>query len=212
MTDYEELDGLGRRRPRRGLRGRFKRSASRSIGKALSKVGQVISQPLYDTVIPVASQTEQTWFTTPRGGTANDTSTVKTSYHTNMTLSGQLPTPQSFEMIGVAWMVESTALVDGIQELMDGYTVLTIADKEYFTLPNNAIPIQGSWIPTAGQTTSASNFADGRPYFKMYKPITIKATHSFFGKTVWNNGLTAVGTNLNNLHLLLIGNLTRSVN
>jgi len=216
LEGYEELDDLGKRRRRRRRPRRRSRVRGRSISRSLSKLGQVITQPLYDSFIPDGSDAEYNFFSIPRGQSGNS-GVLKTTYHTNMVLAGQLPTPQSFTVYGLKWICQSNQTGVGYDNLFDGYSQFHIADKQYLECPNNQIPIGSSMNyftvpPATALDGDSSVFTFGHKDMYVFKePLVIKSTHSFYIKTTWNTAPVTTATYNSMYWLVLVGNLTRSV-
>jgi hypothetical protein len=103
-------------------------------------------QPLYDYygVTVATALTRQLLFQIPQGGNytpAGGAAFVKTEWHTNMVLQGQLPSPQKFFAKAISVSVRGDIVAaDAVRFLWDTLLILNISGRPYLQISVSKIP------------------------------------------------------------------------
>lgn len=173
---------------------------------ALLAEGGVITQELWDSVVPGAAAVQVTLFTVPLGQAG------KLLYQTNMRQGGQLPKGWSFNCMAVSWHVEPDMLIADMIALSKGSYQLTVSDKVWSegvltTLPSGGgIDFQSdvaAGIDIVGRfgTPMANNLK------QFSRSIPIKAAEGFYVTIDW-----AVAPGEKKFWFVLHGELQRGLN
>lgn len=173
-------------------------------------VMDVITQPLYDKQTVLAAGTSLlTFFAVPVGQSG------KTLADTNMRLAGQLPSPQSYEVRGVAVKLGAVCTAaDAKTILATGFLTLFIGAKDWWTVPLE-LTSSGAGIVGFADGTASTNFAvtngvaDPRAIAMLTRPITINENENFSVTVQWPAAITPVANTT--MIVALHGELTRSV-
>ena len=141
------------------------------------------TQPLYDRETYTSGTTTRIrFFTVPLGQAG------KTFVHTNMTLSGELPQPQSFRCYGISLFLgpgatsgEEKNYLDVESLFYEAYLIFHIGEKDKIVGNCMLFPSGMGVAPActgAVATLQAGNFgvADPRAIFTLSKPIPIGVT------------------------------------
>jgi hypothetical protein len=170
----------------------------------------VITQPLYDSASIATAATSATFFQTPRGQGG------KTTLETNMTLAGQLPSPWTFSILGLAWIFEANTSFADAKVLIDqGFFQLLIGAKEFLTGPLRFLPggtgLIGFSNIAAAATESIVNNGVPSPHdlYMLTKPIQLLENENFQVTVTFPTAITLVATR--KVWFVLHGELTRSV-
>lgn len=180
-----------------------------------------ITQPLYDCLTldgdAVLPGSPMYWFTSPIGGAELNGNTSKTPLHTNMEVSGQLPNPRLFTIMGISVTVSaftSGVVTIGANEFMpinlledlkriyyySSYQ-LRVGNKEYVNTPMVNVPsnygAEGCAIyDDSVVADAAANYLMLRDYFQstgrhhavVKKPITIAPQQTFRTSIFFDTG------------------------
>ncbi len=181
----------------------------------------VITQPLYDRETVLAAGTASLSFFTRAVGQNNAAGVAKTLLDTFMPLAGQLPSPWTFEIKGVAVKLPNDVIDLNAKEILDtGFLVLTIGSKDWLTLPLDLVPggagLSGfSGAATTVAATTIDRFAttngvpDPRAIYMLTRPINILENENFRVDVTWAPAVTPT-VNVP-MKVILHGELTRSV-
>lgn len=163
---------------------------------------RALRNPLYDTdVLPAGPATQVLFYQRPQGQ-ANAAATVKTEADTNLTIGGQLASPQMFDIFGFQSAVLGPRAAPSIPVLadfnlvyMEGVFAFTFgSQRRWLELPLERIP-QGPSRFTTGATVAVQSAAQGWPSVKEFypfvkptgKPYRIKAGETFQVSWRWPN-------------------------
>lgn len=159
-------------------------------------------EPLYDSVLILAAapSAERVWFQRPIGQTLEDNATAKTELHTNLTQSGVLGSPSSFDLYGFnARVAKGVAFADYNAIMSAGLVSVFFGQNQPFLrVPLEEIP---AGVDTEGLSTVDSPHVGLGVVDNYYRfdiggqALHIHATESFRATLTFPSGIGTVETN-----------------
>jgi len=131
------------------------------------------NQLVYDTLITVAGTTTYRFFTVPVGG-------AKSRLMTNMSVGGQLPTPQSLLVKAVRVIIKAATTAKADHILNNSYCVLKIGEKEALVAPTMFFSAGAGTYNNITTDVAQNGFPDARSLWALSKPIQIGVGQNFY--------------------------------
>jgi len=161
------------------------------------------SQVYYDTLALVAGTTTYRFFTVPVGG-------AKSRRLTNMSLSGQLPAPQSLKINAVRVIPLNASTVQCTDLINRSYVVFKVGEKEQLVAPT-CLFNGGAGVSNRITTDVANNgVPDARSIWSLEKPVVIGVSQNFYLDLIYDTA-PATATAGFSVLVVLDGALVRGV-
>lgn len=174
-----------------------------------------VNQIMYDTESLATTQAagDVNYFSTPLGQSSSisGNAITKTQYHTNMTASKSLPSPQSYDIIGVSFQLESNngttgATIRALGNLRANCSVVIyINNNAELTIPLCVMPmfapLQAAYDGTSGSLNTSWVWGSAEMYNMrvlgnngMWNPIHINPLENFWLQLKIGNALSLGAT------------------
>lgn len=167
-----------------------------TIGQQVPGVFDVITQPLYDTVVAVTGSVTLTFFQNPVGagvGAFGGAGVAKTKADTNLRLSGQLPAGYEFTVLGFRLAtVWDVTFADFTAFLNRAVFRFEVGSKDYLEVPAVTIPAGNGpfGFYTQAMAAAATLVNNGWPaatnmFGIRSKPLILTGSSNFNGSLNW---------------------------